>query len=123
MLRRVLLPETVAHQDGLGAEIAFENRGTPVLVTLGITRIIEQADLDVSIWGSPDGTEWRQLAAFPQKSYCGNYSMVLDLARYPEIRRVRAQWKMGRWGAGELGPLFGFHVLGEEVKVQHAGAA
>ena len=123
MLPRFLLPETVARQDGSGSEIALENSGTPVLLTLGITRIIEQEDLDVSIWGSPDGKQWRHVAAFPQKSYCGTYSMVLDLARHPEIRHLRTQWKMGRWGGGELGPLFGFYVFGEELKVRHAGAA
>src|SRR5271165_6719989 len=102
MLPRFLLPETVARQDGSGAEITLENGGRPVLLTLGITRIIEQADLDVSIWGSPDGKQWRHMAAFPQKSYCGTYSMVLDLARNPDIRHLRTQWKMGRWGGAEM---------------------
>jgi|HubBroStandDraft_3_1064219.scaffolds.fasta_scaffold518951_1 hypothetical protein len=122
MLPGLLLPETVARQDGSGSEIALENSGTPVLLTLGITRIIEQEDLDVSIWGSPDGIQWRPVAYFPQKSYCGTYSIVLDLAQYPEVRHLRAQWKMGRWSGGEMGPLFGFYVAGEELKVRRAGA-
>jgi hypothetical protein len=123
MLPRFLLPETVACQDGAGSEIALENNGRPVLLTLGITRIIEQEDLEVSLWGSPDGKRWQHIAAFPQKSYCGIYSMVLDLARHPDIRHLRTQWKMERWRGAQLGPLFGFYVSGEEMKVRRAGAA
>jgi hypothetical protein len=123
MLPQFLLPETVARQDGVGAEIALENSGMPMLLTLGITRIIEQENLDVSVWGSPDGEHWRQVATFPRKSFCGTYSMTVDLGRHPEVRHLRAQWKMGRWGRGDAGPLFDFYLFGEELKVRHAGAA
>ena len=123
MLPQFLLPETVARQDGVGPEIALEISDTAVLLTLGITRIIEQEMLDVSIWGSPDGRVWEPLASFPQKFYCGTYSMVLDLSRSPEARFLRVQWKMGRWTQGEPKPLFGFYLFAEEVKMQHAGAA
>jgi hypothetical protein len=122
MLPRFLLPETVARQDGTGSQVALDCSCTALQLTLGITRIIEEASLDVSICGSPDGEEWHPLAAFPEKSYCGNYSMVLDLSQHPEIRHLRAEWKMGRWGQRENGPLFGFYVAGEEVKARHAVA-
>lgn len=120
MVPRFLLPETVARQDGAGSEVALDGSGIALQLTLGITRIIEEASLDVSICGSPDGQQWLPLAAFPEKSYCGNYSMLLDLSRHPEIRHLRAEWKMGRWGQKQTGPLFGFYVSGQEVKVRRA---
>lgn len=123
MLPHFLLPETVARQDGAGPEIALETSGSPVLLTLGITRIIEQEMLDVSIWGSPDGKRWQQMSAFPQKFYCGTYSMVLDLTRCPDVRFLRAQWKMQRWISDGPKPMFGFYVFVEDVKMRHAGAA
>ena len=122
MLPKVLLPETEAHQDGVGSEIALEGRSTALLLTLGITRIIEEESLEVSIWGSPDGKQWQQILAFPQKFYCGTYTLLLDLVRHPRIRRVRAHWKMDCWGR-ESNPLFNFYVFAEDVKVRHAGAA
>jgi hypothetical protein len=122
MLPRFLLPETVARQDGTGSEVALDSSGIALQLTLGITRIIEEASLDVSICGSPDGERWLPLATFPEKSYCGNYSMMLDLSQHPEIRHLRAEWKMGRWGQKDTRPLFGFYVSGQEVKVRRAGA-
>src|SRR6266852_3109836 len=98
MLSKFFLPETVARVDGSGAAIALKAAsGTPLLLTLGITRILEQESLDVSIWGSADKANWQPMAAFPQKFYCGTYSTFLDLSRRPEIRYLRAQYKMGRW--------------------------
>jgi len=119
----LLLPETVAHQDGSGPEIALEQRGTPMLLTLGITRIIEDEVLDVTLWGSADRKNWQQLVAFPQKFYCGDYSLMLDLSLYPEIRYLRTHWKMGCWTRDERKPLFGFHLSAKRPLVQHAGAA
>jgi hypothetical protein len=123
MLTKVLLPEIVARQDGVGTEIALEPGNRSLLLTLGITRIIEREILNVSIWGSSDGERWKQIAAFPRKSYCGTYSMLLDLARSPEVQYLRPQWKMDRWDFEEPQPLFGFYLNAEDVKVRHAGAA
>ncbi len=97
MIQKVLLPETVVRQDGSGTEIAVEGVSKSMLLTLGITRIIEKEILDVSVWGSSDGKHWKQIAAFPRKFYCGTYSLLLDLARHPGIQYLRAQWKMDRW--------------------------
>src|SRR5262249_7481753 len=126
MLPQFLLPETVARQDGASTELAVDSigpkkLGKPLLVTLGITRIIERESLEVSIWGSPDGARWRELARFPQKYYCGTYPLTLDLSRQPDVRYLRAQWKMGRWG--DSGPLCGFYLQVEDVKLRRAGAA
>ena len=120
----LILPEFVARQDGAGAEIALgANRGKPLLLKLGITRIMEQESLEVSIWGSPDRRNWKPLQVFPQKFYCGTYSLPLDLSLYPEIRHIRAQWKMNRWGSGEAIPLFGFYIHAEHSRMRAATAA
>lgn len=123
MLPNFLLPETDARQDGAGPQIQIKSPRSPLLLTLGITRNIQQADLQVSVWGSEDGESWRQVAAFPRKSYCGTYSTVLDLEMHPQISQLRAQWTMTRWGQHEVEPLFGFYVLTEAVQLQRAGAA
>jgi hypothetical protein len=92
-------------------------------LTLEIDRILERESLDVSVWGSSDGRHWRPLAAFPQKSYIGQYSIELNLGRHPDVRFLRAKWKMGRWVSGEPRPMFGFQVKLDELKSRYAGAA
>lgn len=121
MRPQFLLPETMAHHDGVGSQIALEHQGMPVSLTLGITCITERQSLEVSIWGSPDARQWRQLVAFTQKFYCGTYPLTLDLSRHCDVKYLRAQWKIGCWG--EAQPLFGFYLFVDEVKLQHAGAA
>jgi hypothetical protein len=123
MLLQLLVPETEACQDGTGAAVALERAGAPVLVTLGINRILEEQTLHLSVWGSPDGHEWRRLINFPQKSYCGTYSLLLDLGAHPDIRFLRAQWKMGSWAHEFRNPLFGFRVtLDSEPRLWKAAA-
>jgi hypothetical protein len=119
MRTQFLLPETVAREDGTGAEMAFDVR--VVRLTLGITRIIAQENLEVSIWGSADGEQWRWLAAFPQKSYCGTYSMVVDLGRHADVRYLRAEWKMGRWVRDARAPLFEFYLRAEDGLLHELG--
>lgn len=117
MLRDVLLPESIARADGSGPEIDLgRKRGKLLVLTLGITRILEQQSLEVSIWGSPDGQRWgsRPLAKFPPKFYCGMYSTLLNMAASPDVRFVRVQWKMSRWSKGDALPLSGFYVFAEE---------
>ena len=51
MASKFLLPESLAQQDGAGAAIALDaERGRPLLLTLGITRIVEQESLEVRVW-------------------------------------------------------------------------
>jgi hypothetical protein len=120
----VLLPERVTVEDGIGAEVAVgPAQGHPLVLTLGITRIMQQQSLDVSIWGSADRTLWRQLATFPQKFYCGTYLLLLDLSEHRHVRYLRAQWRMGRWGEGESETQSGFYVFAETCHAQTAGAA
>jgi hypothetical protein len=123
MLLQLLVPETEACQDGTGEVVTLERAGAPVQVTLGINRILEQQTLHVSVWGSPDGQQWRRLINFPYKSYCGIYSLLLDLGAHPDIRFLRAQWKMGSWANDYRNPLFGFQVtLDSEPRLSRAAA-
>lgn len=117
MLPKFIVDETVVREDGAGPAIELgPSRGKEILLTLGITRIIEQESLDVSIWGSADGSEWgaKPLIAFPQKFYCGTYTLLLNLSQHPDVCYLRGQWKVNRWGRGELRPLFGFYVFAQE---------
>jgi len=117
-----LLPETVANQDGKGPETLLNQSGTPMLLNLSITRIIENECLEVSLWGSEDRQRWRKLATFPQKFYCGDYSLLLDLTRTPDVRYLRPEWKMDCRSPGDRKPLFGFHLTAEQAQAHHAGA-
>jgi len=119
----LFVPEVVAREDGTSNEIALgKRRGTPLLLTLGITQILQQESLDVSVWGSADKEQWRQIAAYPQKFYCGTYLLLVDLARETHIRYLRVQWRMGRWGEAEPKPMAGFWVAAEELNYHTAGA-
>ena len=93
-------------------------------LTLGITHIIEQESIDITIWGSADKVNWsaKPIACFPQKFYCGVYTVLVDLSEHPEVHCIRVQWKLGRWGRGEPKPMFGFYVFAEAAKF-HAMAA
>jgi hypothetical protein len=121
MLPGFLLPETTVREagDGSGLDLG-DAQGRVLLLTLGITRIIEQQSLDVSVWGSTDGAEWgaKPLLGFPQKFYCGTYQILLDLTRHPDVKFLRVKWSAQRWGKGDGKPLFGFYVFGQEMKQQ-----
>jgi hypothetical protein len=118
MFEHFLLPEAVIREDGAGPELPLDAaQGRLLLLTLGITRIIEQQSLDLSIWGSADGADWGQkpLLCFPQKFYCGTYQMLLDLGARPDVRFLQARWKVNRWGYSLQKPLFGLYVFVEET--------
>jgi hypothetical protein len=91
-----------------------------VLLTLTITGILEQESLDVSVFGSADGTAWTEkpLIAFPQKFYRGEHPLLLDLQPYPEIKMLRAHWEVARWGRGETTPMFEFGLRAREVPAE-----
>lgn len=119
MLPEFLLPETTIREAGTGPEIALgEEQGGTLILTLGITRIIEQESIDISIWGSADGSEWgaKPIVSFPQKFYCGTYQILLDLTAHPEVNYLRAKWQMNRWGKGDPKPLFGIYLFVQKMK-------
>jgi hypothetical protein len=117
MLRNFLLPESIARADGAGPEIELgSKRGKLLVLTLGITRILEQESLEITVQGSPDGEKWelKPLAKFPPKFYCGLYSILLNLGSREDVRYLRIHWKMSRWSKRESMPMFGFYVYAEE---------
>ncbi len=121
MLPTFLIPEAVIREDGVGPEIQLGSaQGKLLLLTLGITRIIEQESLEVAVWGSAEGTDWgaRPLLSLPQKFYCGVYRFLLDLSESPQIQYLRAHWKLNRWGRGDPTPLFGVWMAVEEAQPQ-----
>ena len=119
MFEAFLVPEkTVVTAKGDGAAVdASAAAGKTLLLTLAITRIIEQESLDVSVWGSPDGQDFgaKPLLAFPQKFYAGEHPLLLDLSKTPAIKFLRAHWEVGRWGRGAEIPMFEFQLSAREV--------
>jgi len=114
MLPHFLLPETTVREAGSSQELDLGKlQGETLILTLGITRIIEQESIDVSIWGSSDGTDWgtKPLAAFPQKFYCGTYQILLDLTPHPDVNYIKAKWTVNRWGKGSPKPLFTVYLF------------
>ncbi len=127
MLPEFLLTETTVREGGAGADIALgDQQGETLVLTLGITRIIEQESIDISIWGSADGNDWgtRPLATFPQKFYCGTYQIIADLSDHADIRFLRAKWAVNRWGKGSPKPLFTIYLFAQAMQQELAlGAA
>jgi len=128
MLPEFLLTETTVREAGAGPEVALgENQGEMLVLTFGITRIIEQQSIDLSLWGSPDGVTWgaKPIATFPQKFYCGTYQIVADLSTHPDVKYIRVKWAVNRWGKGEPKPLFSCYVFVQALQRElvAAGAA
>jgi len=114
-----LVPQqTVVSAKGDGSAIDVSGAASRVfLVTLAITKIIEQESLDVSIFGSSDGATWgaKSIAAFPQKFYREESPLLLDLTAHADVKFVRAHWEVARWGRGTETPMFEFGVTMKEV--------
>ncbi len=119
MIDTVLVPEkTVATTKGDGPAVDISSAASRVfLLTLNIARVIEQESLDVSVFGSKDGTTWlaKPIDSFPQKFYRGEHPLLLDLSDQPDIKFLRAHWEVNRWGRGEPTPLFEFQIVLKEV--------
>ncbi len=124
MVPDFLLPETQVREagdspvldlQGKDSSLAHENL---LLLTLGITHIVEQESLDLAIWGSADGDDWgaKPIVSFPQKFYCGTYNMVINLARHSGVRFLKAKWKVNRWGKGDLQPLFDLYLFAQPMQ-------
>ncbi len=114
----LILEKTVVRDKGDGQAIDVSSvAGKVLLLTLNITDIIEQQSLDVAVWGSPDGAAWgeKPLLAFPQKFYRGEHPLLLDLAKHPSVKFLRAHWEVGRWGRHAEGPRFELQLSAREV--------
>jgi len=119
MIEAFLVPEkTVATAKGDGPTLDLSAAITRVfLLTLGITDIVEQEALDVSIQATSDGAAFdgKPVAAFPQKFYRGETPLLVDLSAKPEVKAIRAHWEVSRWGRGTETPMFEFCVTVREV--------
>jgi hypothetical protein len=123
MLPEFLIEETTVRETGTGPVVDLGvTRDETLIVTFGITRIIEQESIDLTIWGSADGADWgsKPLVAFPQKFYCGTYQILVDLSAHPEARYLRAKWTMNRWGKGDPKPLFTIYLFAQPMKAEMA---
>jgi hypothetical protein len=110
--------KTVVSAKGDGPTVDVSGAASRVfLLTLGVTKIIEQESLEVSISGSADGAAWgaKPLVTFPQKFYCGQSPLLLDLTAHPDVKFVRAHWEVARWGRGTETPMFEFGVKLKEI--------
>jgi hypothetical protein len=110
--------KTVVSAKGDGPTVDVSGAAACVfLLTLEITNIIEQESLEISIHGSADGSAWgaKPVVAFPQKFYCGQSPMLLDLTAHPDTKFVRAHWEVARWGRGTETPMFEFGVRLKEI--------
>lgn len=113
MLPVFMAEEAVRRENGVSPPVDVSGvAGQSLLVTLGITRIIQQESLEVAVYGSPGSDHWthRPIALFAKKYFCGTYSLLLDLAEYPDIHFLRASWKITHWGHADARPLFSFYV-------------
>jgi hypothetical protein len=109
---------TVVATKGDGSAIDVSSAASRVfLLTLAITKIIEQESLDVAVYGSADGTTWspKPVVAFPQKFYCEESPLLLDLSAHPDVKFVRSHWDVARWGRGTETPMFEFSLRMKEV--------
>ena len=119
MLPQFILPETTVREGGTSPEFALrEHQGSCLVITLGITRIIEQESIDLSVWGSVDGSDWgaKPIATFPQKFYCGTYQLIVDLTANPDVKFLRVKWALNRWGKGTPKPMFGLYVFANQMQ-------
>ena len=110
--------KTVVTAKGDGAVIDVSAATSRIfLLALDITNIIEQESLDVSVYGSADGTAWspKPIVAFPQKFYREQSVLLLDLTAHPDVKFVRAHWDVARWGRGTETVMFEFGVTMREV--------
>ena len=113
--------KTVASAKGDGPGVDVSGASNRVfLVTLAITKIIEQESLDLSIFGSADGATWgaKSIAAFRQEFYCGEWPLLLDLREHADVKFVRAHWEVARWGRGTETPMFEFGATMKEVPAE-----
>ncbi len=110
--------KTVVSAKGDGPTVDVSGAASRVfLLTLEITKIIEQESLEVSVSGSSDGATWgaKPIVVFPQKFYCGESPLLLDLTAHPDVKLVRAHWEVARWGRGTETPMFEFGVRLKEI--------
>jgi hypothetical protein len=122
MIDTVLIPaNTTVTAKGDSGSVDISSAANRVfLLTLDITRIIEQESLEISISGSPDGAAWdpKPVLVFPQKFYVGEYPLLLDLTAHVNVKVIRAHWEVARWGRGTETPMFEFGLRIKEIPAE-----
>ena len=117
MAGQFLINETAVTASGETSPLSLADLpATDLLLTLGITKVIEQQGLTVALQGSTDGgATWlaKPVLAFPQKFYTGVSTLLTSLSAHAGLTHVRAQWKVVRWGRGEKTPRFTFYLFAE----------
>ena len=113
-----LVEECTIKADGEGKPLVVEpTPGRTMQFTLGVTGASEQSSLDVSVFTSTDGENWspKPVVTFPQRFYKGVAALLVELEAGSEVKFLRAQWKVSRWGRGSLTPEFGIYLFAEEL--------
>ena len=111
-------PDTRLTADGESAAHDLAHSTTRTFIcTLGISAQIEQESVEISVWGSTNGEVWEEkpLLIFPQRFYKGETQQVLDLSHRPEIRFIRARWRLHRWGRGTPPSSFSLGLSAREI--------
>lgn len=119
MLDTFLVPEkTVVTAKGDGDPVDISAAKSRVfLLMLKISNVVEQESIDVTVWGSADGQTWsaKPVASFRQEFYVGEQPLLLDLGAQPDVKFLRAQWEVNRWGRGPETTMFEFSARATEV--------
>ncbi len=114
MMDEFLVPAGTAVSDkGDGAAFDIGPAGSRAfLVTLQVSEAVEQEAIELSLFGSSDGTNWdsKPFVTLPQRFYAGEYPSLVDLSLNPGIRFLRVHWEVNRWGRGSQTPRFVFSV-------------
>ncbi len=121
MIDTFLVEKTVVSAKGDGPAADISAAASRVfLLSLDITNIIEQESLEINIHGSADGATWspKPIGGFPQKFYCEQSPLLLDLTPHPDVKFVRAHWEVARWGRGTETPMFEFSLRLKEVPAE-----
>ena len=113
-----LVEECRITSNGEGKPLPVAPAAASIQITLGVTDASEQSSLDVSIYTSADGETWSPKPAliFPQRFYKGVAALLLNVEEASQVRFLRAQWKVSRWGRGSLKPEFGIYVFAGQVE-------
>lgn len=119
MIENYLIPEkTVLKAKGEGQAVDISSANNRVfLLSLKITQTVEQESLDIGIFASGDGTTWetKAVTTFPQRFYAGETPILLDLTEKVDVKFIRAQWDVNRWGRGSEEPMFEASLVVKEV--------
>ncbi|SRR6266404_5651745 len=113
-----LIPDQTVEANGQGPEVELgAAAGRKLMLTLRVTRILEQESLDVAIFSSDDKATWspKPILSFPQKFYAGESQILLDMTEHPDAKYLRGAWTLARWGRGRPTPKFTFSVEMREL--------